>query len=320
VGTNLLLTLLLVFLFMLTSEVFNSTLDANRATVQGWWARIAGGPLRPFARLSATGSGLSRLAGSGRLGSVLRVLAVLSLLGLIYGFLSPDFGLNQQSVVLFLSLVLGLGFLTYFVEGSSSRLARRRYGATASVKLYGTAIVVAILAVIVSRTMSFSPGLLYGFIASAVIAAPIALGKRDDATLVLVPAIGLLVVSVLAWLLIGPMRELAANGAPAPALVESVLGMVMIGGLEGLFFMMLPLTFLDGAAVMAWSRIAWALMFGTVTFLWWQLLLNRDAAYSAALEQTNVQVVLVTLGVFMLTTGGLWSYFRFRRKPLEAEA
>jgi hypothetical protein len=31
-------------------------------------------------------------------------------------------------------------------------------------------------------------------------------------------------------------------------------------------------------------------------------------------------VVLVTVVVFMLTTGGLWSYFRFRPSPAEAEA
>ena len=35
----------------------------------------------------------------------------------------------------------------------------------------------------------------------------------------------------------------------------------------------------------------------------------------SAMEQTNVQVVLVTVVVFMVTTGGLWSYFRFRPEP-----
>jgi hypothetical protein len=38
------------------------------------------------------------------------------------------------------------------------------------------------------------------------------------------------------------------------------------------------------------------------------------------MEQTNVQVVLATVVVFMITTGGLWSYFRFRPEPVEAEA
>ena len=96
--------------------------------------------------------------------------------------------------------------------------------------------------------------------------------------------------------------------------------MIFIGCLEGLFITMLPLRFIDGATVMAWSRIAWALVFGTVTFLWWQLLLNQESSYIAALEQTNVQVVLIVLAVFMVTTGGLWSYFRFKPAPDEASA
>ncbi len=320
VATNLLLTLLLVFLFGLTAEVFNSTMDANRDQVHGWWARLFRRPAQALGALTLTGSSLGRLGGIGRMGSIGIVLLVLSLLGLIYGFLSPDFGLNQQSIVLFVSLVVGLGFLTYFSEGSSSRLATRRYSADASIKLYGTAVIVAILAVVVSRLFSFQPGLLYGFIASAVIVAPVALARRDDATLVLVPAFGLLVVSVLAWMLLGPVRIAAADGSWAPALAETILTMIFIGGLEGLFITMLPLRFLDGATVMAWSKVAWALVFGMITFLWWQLLLNQETAYIAALEQTNVQVVLIVLAVFMVTTGGLWSYFRFKPDSTEAAA
>jgi hypothetical protein len=320
VGTNVFLTFLFVFLFLLTTEIFNSTMDANRDEIHGWWMRVFGRPIGFVNGLTVSGSSLSRLSGSGRLGSVLRVLAVLALLGFIYGFLSPDFGLNQQSLILFVSLVVGLGFLTLLSEGSMTRLARRRYHATASVKLYGTAILVAVLAVVISRLLTFSPGLVYGFIASAVIVTPVALAKRDDATLVLLPAIALIVVGVAAWALLGPVRVAAASGAPGPALAESVLGMLEIGGLEGVFFMLLPLTFLDGAAVMNWSRAVWALAFGTVVFLWWQLLLNRDASYAGALEQTNVRIVLVTLGVWMLSTGLFWSYFRFRPSPPEVEA
>ena len=138
---------------------------------------------------------------------------MLFLLGFVYSALSPDFGLNSQTLVLFVSLVVALGFLTYFSEGSTTRLAHRRYRADASVRLYGTVILVSILAVVVSRLVTFQPGLVYGFVASAVIVAPVALNRRDDATLVLVPALGLLVVSVLAWLLLGPIRVAAADGA-----------------------------------------------------------------------------------------------------------
>ena len=314
VTTNILLTILVVFFFGLTAEVFNSTLDANREQVHGWWSRIFGRPLSVVAPL-AGGAAIGRLSGSDRTGTIVRALFVLSLMGLIYGFLSPDFGLNGKSLVLFLSLVIGLGFLTYFSEGSTTRLATRRYRADASIRLYGTAVIVAIIAVALSRTVSFQPGLVYGFIASAVVIAPVALAKRDDAVLVLVPAIGLLIVSVLAWLLLGPVKAAAADGSFAPALAQTILAMIVIGGLEGLFITMLPLRFMDGAMVMNWSRVAWVLMFGTITFLWWQLLLNQNSSYVAAFQQKNVQAVLAVLVVFMLTTGGLWTYFRFRAAP-----
>lgn len=320
VATNILLTLLVLFIFGLTAEVFNSTMDANRLEVHGWWTRLFRGPLALFAAMNISGASLGHLSGSGRIGSYARIILVLSLLGIIYGFLSPDFGWNPQSLILIVSLIVGLGFLTIFSEGSATRLATSRYRADASIKLYGTAIIVAILAVVISRLVDFSPGLVYGFIASAVIVAPVALARRDDATLILVPAFGVLVVSLLAWLLLGPVRAAAADGAPLPALAETILAMIMIGGLEGLFITMLPLTFMDGAVVKNWSRVGWAVVFGIVTFLWWQLLLNQDAAYLGALEQTNVRVVLATLGVFMLTTGLLWSYFRFRPQPTQAGA
>src|SRR5207344_3160323 len=73
VGTNLLLTLLVVFLFGLTAEIFNSTMDANRAEVHGWWTRLLGGPLAFVGGITFSGAGLSRLSGSGRIGSILRV-------------------------------------------------------------------------------------------------------------------------------------------------------------------------------------------------------------------------------------------------------
>jgi hypothetical protein len=319
VTTNLLLTLLILFLFGLTSEIFNSTMDANRDTVHGWWMRLLRGPLALFAAMNLSGRSIGALSGRGRIWSIARVILVLSLIALVYGFLSPDFGLNPQSAILILSLVIGCGFLTFFSEGSQTRLARRRYHASASVELYGTAILVAILAVVVSRLVDFSPGLVYGFIASAVIVAPAALAKRDDATLVLIPAFGVLVVSVLAFLLLGPVREAARGGEPLPALAESILAMIMVGGLEGLFITLVPLTFMDGAIVKDWSRVGWAITFGIVTFLWWQLLLNRTSSYLNAFQQTNVQVVLFTLVVFMLTTGGLWSYFRYLHHPAELE-
>lgn len=127
-------------------------------------------------------------------------------------------------------------------------------------------------------------------------------------------------VSVIAWLLIEPVRNAAeSDGSWYLALLESVLGIVFVAGLEGLFINMIPIRFMDGAKVMRWSRVGWALMFGTVTFLFWQLVINRDEAYVDAFKHTNVWVAVIALAFFMLTTGGAWTFFRLRTGAEEAE-
>ena len=68
VVTNIFLTLLLLFLFALTAEIFNSTMDEHRDEVHGWWLRLMRGPFGILGRLTVPGASLTRLAGSGRLG------------------------------------------------------------------------------------------------------------------------------------------------------------------------------------------------------------------------------------------------------------
>ena len=183
-------------------------MDANRAEVHGWWVRLLAVRSGSWARSIVTGRGLDRLAGSGRFGSILRVLAGpeparpdLRL---------PEPRLRAEPVEPGAVPVAGRRprLPDLLLRGSATRLAipplprrTRRSSCTArrsSWRSWPSSC---------SRSVTFQPGLVYGFIASAVIVAPIALAKRDDATLVLVPAFGLLVVSVLAWLLLGPVRR-----------------------------------------------------------------------------------------------------------------
>jgi hypothetical protein len=313
--TNAFFTILFVFFFGLTAEIFNSTIDENRETIEGWFAKLTDGPLRFLRPIAKADSMLDRLSESGRLGGAIHGLAILLLSGLIYGFLSPDFGLNAKSLVLFASLVIGLGFVTYVAEGGSSLLARRLHGARATVRMYGTAVIVSILCVIASRLIDFEPGVVYGFIASGIILAPVALGRREEARLVLVPALALLGASLSAWILLQPVQAaMASNDGWYLALLDTILATIFVVGIEGLFLQMIPIRFMDGAVVMRWSRAAWALMFATITFLWWQLLLNRDSAYVDAFKHSSVWLAIVALLFFMATTGTAWLYFRYRTR------
>ena len=60
------------------------------------------------------------------------------------------------------------------------------------------------------------------------------------------------------------------------AVAETVLAAVMVAGLEGTVFGLLPLRFLPGESVYAWNRVVWgALLAGSGTALW-----KRVAAHS----------------------------------------
>jgi hypothetical protein len=50
------------------------------------------GPLALFAALNLSGRSIGALSGRGRIWSIARVILVLSLIALVYGFLSPTSG------------------------------------------------------------------------------------------------------------------------------------------------------------------------------------------------------------------------------------
>ena len=89
------------------------------------------------------------------------------------------------------------------------------------------------------------------------------------------------------------VRPLAdADGSWWLVLLQAALVTVFVARIEGLFYAMIPITFMDGATVFEWNKLVWALLFGAATFLFWHLLLNQNDAYLDALRQTRVRIAL----------------------------
>ena len=320
-GTNLILTVVVLLTFGLTSSLFNSTIKSNREQIDLWTAagahriRPLTGPATAFA------AGAGRLAGGRRIGRPLRIVVVLGLTGLVYGFLSPDFGLDARSLVLFASIVLGIGFVTYLSEGGGAFVASRRLKAPASVRLYVAAVLIAIVCVALSRLMDFQPGILYGFVASNLIVGSVVLSRRQEAQVVILPTLALLGASLIAWAALLVLRPAAeANDAWWLSLLEVVTVTIFVAGLEGVFYAMIPITFMDGATVFAWNKLVWIALFGVATFLFWHLLLNQDDAYLDALRQTRVAVALGLVLLYGLVTLGTWLFFKAWNRRSEARA
>jgi hypothetical protein len=318
--TNGLFAGLFMLLLLLTSEIFNSTIDEHREVVEKAMDRLLRGPLRFLAPIAALDASIDRLADRGRLGVIAHSVSALVVIGVVYGFLSTDLALDLPSLAFVLSLVGGIALLTYLNYGGKALIVNWRHRTPATVRMYGTAIIVSAICVLISRISGFHPGFIYGFVASTVVLAPLAISKRAEAGIVVWPSIAILVLSLVSWALLGQVRASGAEGF-GPTLVESFLGIVFIGGLEGLLFSLLPLRFVDGAKVSHWRRVAWAGLYASVAFLWWELLVNGNASYLEALKQSNVATVVIVLILWAATTFGVWLGFRMydRRHRGEGE-
>jgi len=113
--------------------------------------------------------------------------------------------------------------------------------------------------------------------------------------------------------------SIAAGGEPLPALAESILAMIVIGGLEGLFITMIPLTFLDGATVKNWSRLGWAVLFALSVFGFIHILIGPTSGYVSDLSPAAFVAALGVFAAFGALSIGTWLYFRFRRPEPEPE-
>ncbi len=311
VGSNMTLTLFVIFSFAFTSVIFNQTLASNREEIEGWVGRF----FAPFRRLSRIAEQRYDAVAERRpwVQRVVGPAVILVLTGLFYGFLSPDFGFNTKSIVLFLSLVVGVGAITYVFAGGEALFTRRRFGLRAGVKLYAVALAIAVGSVLVSRLVDFQPGFIVGFVASYTLLAPAALDRKQDGQAAFFPAIALLALSLIAWVLLIPLREVTQESDNSwVGLPEGMAVAVFVAGLQGSLFSMIPLSFMHGARIAQWNRLLWLLMFGVAGFLFWHVFLNPEGAYLEAVEQGRVIAALALLSFYSVVTLVAWVYFRER--------
>lgn len=330
IGTNVGLTLLLALVFGFTSTLFNNTLKDNHERVAKAFSPLAQGgralgtalgpPLRRFGNWIRAFTFRSELVRrvSARLpegaGRWLRPLAVVFLAALIYCFLDPTFGFSGHGASLFFSLAISAGLVTFAFEGTQALVSSRSYGIPAAVKLFPAAIAIAVFCVILSRATDFAPGYLYGFVGGMAFLGALQPDERRMGRLTLVGVICLLVVSMATWFLAIPIARAAAEGSGGAAFLESVCAAVFVAGLEGLFFGLIPLSVMDGGTLFRWNKVAWAVLFAVVVFLFWHVLLNKNSKYGAAFGEASTQVILVLLAFWTVAAVGFYLLFRGPKK------
>ena len=81
---------------------------------------------------------------------------------------------------------------------------------------------------------------------------------------------------------------------------------------------MIPLRFLPGARVKAWSWIAWAALLVGVLYAFVHVLLLPESGYLGRSTAASVTVTLALFVAFGVLSGLFWLYFRLRPTAEEA--
>ena len=299
-ASNAGLAALIVLLFAFCSELFNKTVEENYDEIQGWLA-----PLR-------RGLGQAREALSD-IPRFVPLVALTVLVGILSGFLDPDFGFDRVSLALLLGLVIAFLVATLTFELVDGAHARRR-GAEGYLRLFPAALVVAFVCVLLSRLVHFKPGYLFGLVAGFTILRG-RLSEDDQGRGLGLAALALLGVCLVAWFAWIPLDHAAEGTSPGfwTLVGDAALAGIFVTGLEALVFQLVPLRFLDGAKLKAWSTLAWAALFTLTIFGFLQVLLRpAETGYADTAPRESLATAIVLFVVFALGTVSFWAFFRIR--------
>ncbi len=320
---GLLLVALLGLLMIFPAQIFNSTYEENHERIDKQLVRLRlrrrAAPAIPAQPMPPDVPPPADVATSGAppRGKRIAIFLACAIAGtLLGGLLDPNFGLNTPSY----ALVIGL-FLSMLVAVLVGAFAGRAFrsvthnGSGWYLRAIPSALLIAVVCVVVSRLTNFEPGYLYGVLGGAVFAA--ALDRRSEGRAEVAVTVTMLVAAVLAWVAFAPVARMADGADPAFWLLgtDAFLGSLFIGGIEGLMFGLVPLRFLPGYRIRGWNWIAWGVLTAVVLFAFVHVLLLPEAGYLGRSTVVSVRVTIALFLAFGLASGLFWLWFRLRPTP-----
>lgn len=288
----------LVVLVTFPAELFNRTLEANYDEVKGW-----------FGPLNRAAEGFGRTLANAPQWLGFGAFAVIATL--ITGFLDPGFGLDMASFALFVGLLVAFVAVTFGFAAEERRHMRSRHADPGRLEALPGTLLIAAVCVLVSRLVGFQPGYLYGIIAGFVFATTL----TPDEEGVITAKTSLLVIagSLVAWVVWTPVKHAVDHGHPNPVLlvVDALLAAVFVGGIESIVFGLIPLRFLEGAALWGWNRVAWLGVFALAGFTFVHVLLHPGVAYPESTDRTEFVLAMLLFVLFGAVSVGFWAWFRY---------
>jgi hypothetical protein len=305
-----LLVAVLGLLILFPAQIFNSTYEENHTRIQRAFGRFRRGP-----RSGPSGEATDEPPRPRRLA----LFGLCALAGtLLGGLLDPEFGANRTTAALLVGVLAALvvAVLAVAVAGWAFRTARHQphhwY-----LRAIPSALVVAVVCVLVSRLTNFAPGYLFGLLGGAVFAS--ALERRTEGRAETVTLLAVLGLALLAWVGFGEVVSLANESDPAFGVLvaDALLGCLFIGGIEGLLFSLIPLRFLPGYRVRQWGWVPWGLLTLVTAYLFIHVLLVPESGYLGRSSTVTATVTIALFVGFGVASCFFWAWFRFRPDPAQ---
>jgi hypothetical protein len=234
----------------------------------------------------------------------------IALSAVLYTLLDPTIGISLDSLGTLIGLALGL-LLTLAAYGIPLFVLSRGKDFRLTTQALPGTLFIAVICVLVSRIANFQPGYLYGLIIGFGFTRE--LTRVEEGRLVGIATATALAAAIVAWLALPSVRASSGVGIGG-IILETALVTVVVAGLEGALFGMMPLRFLPGERVRAWNSRFWMGLIGVAAFAFFHILLNPSSGYLADTERSSLMTVVGLLVVFGLGSVLFWGYFRFIRK------
>ncbi|MCH7578890.1 MAG: hypothetical protein IIB22_01450 [Chloroflexi bacterium] len=316
IATNIILAIILLCILLGASALFNDTIDLNRDELErrlDWF-------MTPFHMI---GAGINWVAGTihipERVQRILAPMGILLLIGAVYSFNEPV-GFDERGLLLFLSLIISIGVLTYIFEGGMAIMSRDRYHVPSGVKIFPLAILIALGFVLISRIVNFEAPIMFGFVAVATALAVSRLSDEQEAATAAIPTAILLIAALIAWALIGPLRDAASDSSAWYASLPSeTAALIFAGGVEGVLFAMIPVQFSDGYPIWRSLRWVWLGLSLTAAFVFSWVILNPAATEFDALIEGRVLTAIGLVSAYAIVVIAIWAYFSFRSRSGTAQ-
>jgi hypothetical protein len=147
-----------------------------------------------------------------------------------------------------------------FADGLSSLIFGRRRHLEVPFRALPGVLVGAAAAALLSRVFNLQPGFAFGVVASFYVAE---IDDDDQGKVSMGAVLGVIVVSLVAWFVWVPARDLASGAHPSfgVLVLEASLASIFIVGIESSLIEALPLRSLHRGCIYGWNRLAWAVMF-----------------------------------------------------------